>query len=358
MKTKVYVGLSGGVDSAVTTALLIEQGYDVTGVFMKNWAGDDYGIADQCPWKRDLEDSQDICKHLGIDHKVYNFEKEYRELVINNFFSEYRAGHTPNPDVLCNKFIKFDLFMKRALSEGADFIATGHYSMTENGQLFKAKDTNKDQTYFLYQLTKNQLLKSTFPLAVITKAEVRVLAKKFKIPVAEKKDSQGICFVGKVDVNKFLKEELPINNGDFVDLVTKKIVGKHEGHWFYTVGQRKGLRIGGTALPYYVCSKDVTNNIVYLVQGKSHNELLKNELKVLDFHLIDSDEDVTVLKNLTATIRYRTPDTPINIVFSKNNSLNVRISFIESIWAPAIGQSVVVFDGKRCVGGGVITNID
>jgi tRNA-specific 2-thiouridylase len=361
MKKKVFVGLSGGVDSAVTAALLVKQGFDVTGVFMKNWSGDEYGIADQCPWRRDLDDSIDVCKTLGIPHKTYNFEREYQNLVIDNFFSEYKAGRTPNPDVLCNKFIKFDLFMKKALSEGADYIATGHYSKIENGQLFKAKDTNKDQTYFLYQLTKAQLEKSIFPLADITKPEVRILAKEFNIPVSEKKDSQGICFVGKVNINKFLKEELPVVAGDFIDLDSKKVVGQHEGHWFYTIGQRKGIKIGGSALPYYVSGKDIENNIIYLVKGKENPALWKSEMIIDDFHLINSEtkvEDLKKLSNLTATVRYRTKDTPINIEWILvNNCLVAKTIFVDYIWAPAIGQSLVLFDDKECIGGGVLTSI-
>jgi tRNA-specific 2-thiouridylase len=358
MKKKVFVGLSGGVDSAVSASLLLQQGYDVTGVFMKNWSGDDYGIADQCPWRRDLEDSQEVCKKLGIEHKVYNFEREYRSLVIDNFFSEYKAGRTPNPDVLCNKFIKFDLFMKKALSEGADFIATGHYTKSTDGQLFKAKDSNKDQTYFLYQLTKEQLEKSIFPLADLTKPEVRILAKEFEIPVSEKKDSQGICFVGKVDINKFLKEELPIKPGDFIDFDTKKVVGQHEGSWFHTIGQRKGLKIGGTSLPYYVNTKDSENNIVYVVQGKMNPNLWKKSMFIDDFHFIDSSEDFSNLKDLTATVRYRTKDTSVNINFTKyNEAINATLEFNEAVWAPAIGQSVVVFEKERCIGGGVLTTI-
>lgn len=360
MKKKVFVGLSGGVDSAVSAALLIKQGFDVTGVFMKNWSGEDYGIADQCPWKRDLEDSAEVCKTLGIPHKVYNFEKEYRSLVIENFFEEYRKGNTPNPDVLCNKFIKFNLFLSRAIAEGADYIATGHYSKTENGRLFKAKDTNKDQTYFLYQLTSEQLKKSLFPLSDLTKPEIRELAKDFNLPVAEKKDSQGICFVGKVDVNLFLKEELPIQIGDFVDIDSNKIIGKHEGHWFYTIGQRKGLKIGGSSLPYYVSDKDSSKNIVYIAKGKDNPHLLKKDIEIENFHFINYNDELINQKLFTATVRYRTKDTPVNIDFTKSsaNEYFAKLKFDAEIWAPAIGQSVVVFNGNECIGGGILSKIN
>ncbi|HVX92635.1 MAG TPA: tRNA 2-thiouridine(34) synthase MnmA, partial [Candidatus Dojkabacteria bacterium] len=257
MKKKVFVGLSGGVDSAVCALLLKNQGYEVTGVFLKNWSGDDYGVADQCPWEEDLASARGVAEFLNMPLKVYNFEKEYRDLVVKDFFYQYSIGNTPNPDVLCNKFIKFDQFLKKALSEGADYIATGHYAKTENGRLYKAKDSNKDQTYFLYQLNEDQLSHSLFPLADLTKPEVREIAKENNLPNAVRKDSQGICFIGKIDIVDFLKNELKEKKGDIVDIDTKEIVGEHIGVWFYTIGQRKGIKVGGLDEPYYVCSKDV-----------------------------------------------------------------------------------------------------
>jgi tRNA-uridine 2-sulfurtransferase len=349
MKKKVFVGMSGGVDSAVSAKLLQDQGYEVTGVFMKNWSSEDYGIDDECPWEKDLKDTVQICKTLGIQHKTYNFEKEYREYVLKNFFDEYKIGNTPNPDVLCNKYIKFDCFLKKALDEGADYIATGHYSKTKDGKLFKAKDTNKDQTYFLYQLTKAQLEKSIFPLGDLTKQEVRKLAKDFKIPVAEKKDSQGICFVGKIDVQDFLSRNLKEKTGDIVDVDTKKVVGKHNGIWFYTIGQRHGIKIGGLKNPYFVSSKDPQKNVLYVAQGKKNPELWKKNMVLEKLHLINPQHFIKN-ENLTGMIRYRSTDTKVKI-----NKLTVE--FEKEQWAPALGQSVVLFEKNECIGGGVISKI-
>lgn len=352
MKKKVYVGISGGVDSAVTAALLQEQGYDVTGVFMKNWSGEDFGIDNNCPWKEDQEDTIQICKTLGIPHKTYNFEKEYREFVISNFFEEYNRGNTPNPDVLCNKFIKFDCFLKKALEEGADYIATGHYSFTKDGRLYKAKDTNKDQTYFLHQLTNEQLKHSLFPLGGLLKPEVRALAHKFKLPVADKKDSQGICFIGKVDIKEFLETTLKKQDGNIVDGDTGKVVGHHQGVWFYTIGQREGLYIGGAAKPYFVAEKDLEKNILYVVQGKDNPRLWKNIVSVSELHLIN--ETSLLNDNYTASIRYRSQDTPVKVTQNENGDI---FEFSAPQWAPAIGQSLVLFQENECLGGGVISEI-
>lgn len=353
MKKKVFVALSGGVDSAVSAKILKESGYIVTGVFMKNWSDLNYGIGQNCPWEEDLKDTIDICKSLDIEHKTYNFEKEYRQYILKNFFDEYKRGNTPNPDVLCNKHIKFDCFLKKALSQGADYIATGHYSKTKEGRLFKAKDKNKDQTYFLYQLSKEQLQKSIFPLGELKKENVRKLAKNFKLPVAEKKDSQGLCFVGKIDVNDFIRTNLKEKKGDIVDLDTNKIVGKHNGIWFYTIGQRHGIRIGGMKNPYFVGKKDPKNNTLYVVQGKNNPKLYKKVLFLNNLHTIDENYEFKK-KNFTATIRYRSPDNPIKLEIKNKKA---RIEFKQSQWAPALGQSVVIFDKQECIGGGIISNM-
>ncbi len=353
MRKKVFVAISGGVDSAVSAQLLKEQGFDVTGVFMKNWSDEEFGINHECPWQEDLDDTIKICETLDIPHKTYNFEKEYRENILENFFTQYKKGNTPNPDVLCNKYIKFDSFLKKALSEGADYIATGHYSKTKDGRLFKAKDSSKDQTYFLYKLSKAQLEKSFFPLGDLTKQEVRKLAKDFKLPVAEKKDSQGLCFVGKIDVREFIKNTLKEKEGDIIDLDTNKVVGKHNGIWFFTIGQRHGIKVGGTKEPYFVAKKDIEKNIIYVVEGREHPELYKKELGISDLHLIDPDYKFS--KNAyKAMIRYRGAETPISI---KSTGKETTVIFQKPQWSPALGQSVVIFDENECIGGGEITRV-
>lgn len=354
MKKKVYVAISGGVDSAVSAKLLQDQGYEVTGVFMKNWSDDDFGIKNECPWKQDQEDTVKICETLGIEHKTYNFEKEYRENILENFFQEYKKGNTPNPDVLCNKYIKFDCFLKKAMEDGADYIATGHYSKTKNGRLFKGRDKNKDQTYFLYRLTKQQLEKSFFPIGDLEKKEVRKLAKKFKLPVAEKKDSQGLCFVGKIDVRDFIKKTLKEKKGDIIDLDKGTVVGEHQGIWFYTIGQRRGIKVGGVHEPYFVAKKDIQKNILYVVQGNDHSELYKKEMFLENLHMIDPEKNIDEIKNLSATIRYRCEDSPIELSIVDEK---VKITFEKKQWAPALGQSLVIFQGDECLGGGFISEI-
>ncbi len=353
MKNKVFVAISGGVDSAVSAKILQEKGYEVTGVFMKNWSDESYGINGECPWEKDLEDTIKICKTLGINHKTYNFEKEYREHILENFFEEYKKGNTPNPDILCNKYIKFDSFLKKALGQGADYIATGHYSNTKNGKLFKAKDRNKDQTYFLHKLTKQQLEKSIFPLGNLTKEEVRKLAKKYLLPVAEKKDSQGLCFVGKINVQEFIKNTLKEKRGEIIDFDQNKVVGEHNGIWFYTIGQRHGIRVGGTKEPYFVVKKDTKENILYVVQGRNHPELHKKTLEIAKLHSINPKYKFKKT-NLTATIRYRSQDTPVKLEFENDKAI---FKFEKAQWAPALGQSLVLFDKNECLGGGVITAI-
>jgi len=353
---KVFIGISGGVDSAVAAHLLIQQGYEVHGIFMKNWSGENLGLTDECPWKADQEASIAVCNHLGISHRTYNFEKEYHDMVITEFFDEYQRGNTPNPDILCNQFIKFDAFYNKAMSEGADFIATGHYVRGTNGKdigLFKAKDSNKDQTYFLSTVRKEKLEKALFPLGDIIKPEVRKIANKINLPNANRPDSQGICFIGKVEMSKFLELKIKHKNGDIIDLDTNKKVGTHTGVWFHTLGQRKGLKIGGAGKPYFVASKDIKQNILYVVKGRDHNALWKDTMTIDNLNLL-ANIDLEI--PITASIRYRSKDTTINITSSKNSPIE-KIKFLKKQWAPAVGQYVAFFQEDRCIGGGRINEI-
>ncbi|WKZ31036.1 MAG: tRNA 2-thiouridine(34) synthase MnmA [Candidatus Dojkabacteria bacterium] len=344
--SKIFVGMSGGVDSAVSAAILLRDGHDVTGVFMKNWSGDDLGIDDQCPWQEDMDYAQKACEKLNIPFISYNFEKEYRESVISNFYEEYERGNTPNPDILCNSFIKFDVFMKRAIEDGADLIATGHYARTEDGSLFKATDRSKDQTYFLSGLTEEQLSKAYFPLHSMKKSEVRKLAAELGLPNATRKDSQGICFVGKVDIQDFLSLRLKEIYGEIVDVDTDEVVGEHNGVWFYTNGQRKGLQIGGLEQPYFVACKDVENNRLYVANGKKHPQLWSNTISTEPFQFINQDEKLE--GELTAQIRYRSEPTAVKFQDGK-------FVFKKPLWAPSKGQSLVVYRGEKCLGRGIIT---
>jgi len=350
-KKKVFVGLSGGVDSAVSAYLLKEQGYDVTGVYMKNWSGDEFGIQADCPWEEDQKDAEAVCKHLGIPFRSLNFEKQYREKVVEYFFSEYEKGRTPNPDVMCNKEIKFKLFLEKAMDEGADFIATGHYArkLEVDGvnKMLKGVDSNKDQTYFLYNLTQSQLDKVLFPVGEIEKPEVRRIAEKAGLPNAKKPDSQGICFIGEINVLKFLMSKIPVKEGDIIDIDSGKVVGKHKGIYFHTIGQRNGLNIGGTAVPYFVCKKDLEKNIVYVCLGSDNPALYSTEVKLESIHKINTNTNFDELE-LQAAVRYR--QKPIPGHFKDKYTF----LFDAPVRAVASGQSLVIYSGDTCLGGGVI----
>ena len=359
---KVYVGMSGGVDSSVTAALLVEQGYDVTGIFMKNWSGDDYGIQPDCPWEVDQADAESVCKLLGIPFKSWNFEKEYRAKVVDYFYSEYEKGRTPNPDVMCNKEVKFDVFLEKALAEGADYIATGHYAQVEavgEGSqkvftLLKGHDSKKDQTYFLYTLGQHELSHTLFPIGNIEKSEVRKLAKKFKLPNADKKDSQGICFIGDIDVKRLLRSKIAKKPGDIVDIDSSEVVGKHDGIMFYTIGQREGIGVSGHPEPYYVVDKDLEKNIVYVGMGDENPHLFKDEIELENLHLMSRKADFNKLECEIA-VRYR--QKPVKALLEKavvGGKAVWNVKFDEKVRAIASGQSAVVYIGDECLGGGVI----
>lgn len=343
---KVYVGLSGGVDSSVTAALLLERGYDVTGVYMKNWSQDLPGFA--CPWKEDYQDAKRVAVQLGIPFKMYDFEKEYRQKVVDYMVAEYQAGRTPNPDIMCNQEVKFKIFLETALEDGADMIATGHYARIKDGQLLTAANKDKDQTYFLYRVTEAALRKSLMPIGdFTTKDEVRALAKKFGLVTASKKDSQGICFVGKVGIKEFLLHELgPQKPGPIIDEAGVTI-GQHDGAIFYTIGQRHGLDVGG-GLPYYVTGKDMRKNEVYVTTNLADTSLWHKELHLKEVHWINGQPTKTTLQVRT---RYRADLIACDIK-SRPNGITVILN--DEVRAVTAGQSAVFYDGDRVVGGGII----
>ncbi len=352
-KKTVFVAMSGGVDSSVSAALLKEQGYDLVGVYMKNWSGEDYGIQFECPWEEEQKMVENVCKKLDIPFRTFNFEKEYRAKVVEYFFREYEAGRTPNPDVMCNKEIKFGIYLNKAKELGADLIATGHYARVEEKDgkfhLLKGKDQNKDQTYFLNEVTQEQLSKTLFPIGHLEKPEVRELAKKFGLPNAEKKDSQGICFIGDIDVREFLRTRLKKKKGEIIDIDSKKAVGEHEGAAFYTIGQREGLNIGGAAEPYFVAGKDIEKNEVYVAMGKQNPALFKQKIVISNLNWINEPtEEVEV------SIRYRQKPVPAKIKLHKDKAT---IEFYAPVRAITEGQSAVVYSGDECFGGGIIEEI-
>ncbi len=393
---KVVVGLSGGVDSSVAAYLLKQQGYEVIGLFMKNWHDDSVTISDECPWLEDSNDALLVAEKLGIPFQTVDLSEQYKERIVDYMFAEYERGRTPNPDVLCNREIKFDVFMDIALSLGADYVATGHYCRkgelndlhgTTHYQLLSGKDPNKDQSYFLCQLSQEQLSKTLFPIGELLKPEVRAIAAEQDLITAEKKDSQGLCFIGKVRLPDFLQQQLEQKKGFIVEipadfdvynlkltsfeskeeeleqaskafsygLTDGKIVGEHIGAHFFTVGQRKGLNVGGTSEPLFVIATDVKENIIYTGQGKSHPGLYRLALKIdaSEMHWVRKDLMLKVGESLEvmARIRYRQPLQKATLYsFDKASYL----SFDEPQSAITEGQFAAVYLGEELIASGVI----
>ncbi len=352
----VVVGMSGGVDSSVTALLLKQQGYEVIGLFMKNWEDDD--DSEYCSSRQDLIDAVSVADTIGIPIEAVNFAKEYKDRVFSYFLREYEAGRTPNPDILCNSEIKFKAFLDQAMRLGADAIATGHYAQVceVDGafQLLKAKDESKDQSYFLHRLNQSQLSKSMFPLGQLLKSQVRDIAREHSLSNYAKKDSTGICFIGERPFREFLNRYLPTKPGNMV-LPDGKVVGQHMGLSFYTIGQRQGLGIGGsretTGEPWFVAGKDMTTNRLIVVQGHDHPLLLNPQLDALDMHWI-SGHAPDETRAYAAKTRYRQQDAACRITLDVQNSAH--FTFDTAQWAVTPGQSVVIYDGEVCLGGGII----
>ena len=362
-KSSIVVGLSGGVDSSVAALLLIQQGMNVSAIFMKNWNEDD--DEDYCPAEEDFADAQSIAAELNIPFHGVNFAPEYWDNVFSYFLSEYQAGRTPNPDILCNKEIKFKVFLEYALAQGAEKIATGHYARVkeENGQFFllKGKDNNKDQSYFLYTLGQYPLSKTLFPVGELEKAEVRKLAEQHHLATWDKKDSTGICFIGERDFNEFLSRYLPAQPGDMVT-PEGEVVGHHKGLMYHTLGQRKGLGIGGrkspagkVGQPWFAAQKDLQNNRLIVVQGKDHPLLYSQKLTASELHWV-SGKAPKIPFHCKAKTRYRQPDQDCTItsIECSANSCHCVVEFDAPQFAITPGQSVVFYDGEICLGGGVI----
>lgn len=395
-KKRVVVGLSGGVDSSVAAYLLLEQGYEVIGMFMKNWHDESVTISNECPWMEDSTDAMLVAEKLGIPFQAIDLSQEYRKRIVDYMFAEYEAGRTPNPDILCNREIKFDIFLKAAEKLKADYVATGHYCRTDSIEvdgkqtfrLLAGADPNKDQSYFLCQLNQNQLSKALFPIGHLLKSEVRDIAREQELVTADKKDSQGLCFIGKVRLPEFLQQQLLPKKGDIIaipedcpvyakkqlvsvtdmeeDLESRcmpftyepsqgKKVGDHNGAHYYTIGQRKGLQVGGTGKPLFVIATDTKRNIVYTGLGEDHPGLLRDGLfvPVKDIHWVRPDRMLTPGESARyeARIRYRQPLNGATLLMREEG---LYVLFDQPQRGIASGQFVAWYDGEETIGSGTI----
>ena len=355
---KVVIGMSGGVDSSVAAILLKEQGYEVIGLFMRNWdatinndfLGNPTINNNICPQEQDYNDAVKVCEKIGIPLYRVDFIKEYWDYVFTYFLEELKHGRTPNPDIMCNKYIKFDMFAKEANKLGADYIATGHYARLIDGKLYKGLDKNKDQTYFLSQVSKKQLENVLFPIGGLEKEEVRKIAHEYGLITADKKDSTGICFIGERNFKKFLENYLPNNPGDIINIDTGEVLGKHTGLMYYTIGQRRGLNIGGTKERMFVCKKDLKNNILYVAIGDENKYLLSYACEIEEVNLLDD-----LPNKCMAKFRYRQNDNEVFPIKLENG--NILVKYPEGIKAVTEGQACVFYNGDECLGGGIIKKV-
>jgi tRNA-specific 2-thiouridylase len=345
MKT-VYVGLSGGVDSSVTAALLQQEGYRVVGVYMQNWTESVGGV--ECPWRQDLTDAQAVAAQLDIPFKVFDFQREYKQKVVDVMVAEYAAGRTPNPDVLCNQEIKFKLFLDAALADGADLIATGHYARVADGKLLAGLDPNKDQSYFLCRVSKEALAQTLMPIGEYHKPEVRALAQKLSLSTASKPDSQGICFIGEVSIKDFLQQYIPAKSGSIILQRTGEQIGQHDGAAYYTTGQRHGLGIGG-GKPYYITIKDMKQNILYVTDDPQDLVLAAGDFSITDIHWIAGEPDLS--QSYQVRNRYRGALVESRLEKGEDGYI-VHMEHPER--AVTSGQTAVVYDGDEVLGGGII----
>ena len=358
MKKKVVVGMSGGVDSSVSAILLQKQGYEVIGLFMRNWDSLADGELDgpttstgQCPQEADYDDAKAVCDKLGIPLYRKDFIKEYWDYVFTYFLDELKNGRTPNPDIMCNKYIKFDMFAKEARKLGADYIATGHYARMNNGHLLRGIDSNKDQTYFLSQVSKKQLENVLFPVGDMEKKDVRKIAEEYDLITAKKKDSTGICFIGERNFKNFLKNYLPNQPGDVINIDTNEVIGKHIGLMNYTIGQRKGLNIGGTKDKMFVVGKDLEKNILYICLGEDNDYLISTSCLVDNINYLGDEK----LENVTAKFRYRQEDIPVHLEWLENGEILVR--YDQGVKSVTPGQACVFYNKEECLGGGIIKEV-
>ena len=356
---RIAVAFSGGVDSSVALILLKNQGYEVEGLFMRNWDslvnndinGNPTLENDICTQEQDYNDAKSVCDKLGVKLHRVDFVKEYWDYVFTYFLDELKKGRTPNPDIMCNKYIKFDMFVKEAEKLGADFIATGHYARIKDGKLLRAVDSNKDQTYFLSQVTKDQLKNVLFPIGDMVKPMVRKVAEEYGLVTADKKDSTGICFIGERNLTNFLKNYLPNQPGDIVNIDTNEVIGKHIGLMYYTIGQRRGLNIGGTDERMFVVGKDLKKNVLYICIGEDNDYLVSDSCIVDEINYL-GDEKIT---KCTAKFRYRQEDIPVELEWLDNGE--VLVKYPQGVKRVTPGQACVFYNGEECLGGGIIKKV-